>query len=361
MTNDDCVPILWPQLTYVSSGDKSPDGLISFPLIEKCKQAYHQLALMQDAAVILRVTRAPERLLFNINVGGLPNKAAQQLLKQFENDYKSKKVMRPGSEGGELATVYNPVTMLETFFSGKTNADDGTTVETVSSSADYEQIADIDWFLRRLFKQFKVPFTRYKIPENELSRSDTMNYEEYSMSRFEIRMQRSFANALKKSFITHLKLRKLWDKYKLKEVDLDIFFEKPVLWDLYEKQKLVTAKMEIYEKCVEQDELSKITAMKKYLGWTDEEIDMNFKNLIKEKQYVAMTDYFSDLIGDHRPVDYVSPIRLSGVDGVPNDPSGGEEGDGGGEEGPSDEGPSDEGPSDEGGDEGGETPEFGLG
>lgn len=87
------IPLLWPQVTYISSGETSPDGLISFPLIEKCKQAYHQLALLQDAAVILRVTRAPERLLFNISTGGMSDKVARQKIMQFINELKSKKII----------------------------------------------------------------------------------------------------------------------------------------------------------------------------------------------------------------------------------------------------------------------------
>ena len=235
-------------------------------------------------------------------------------------------------------------------------------------------------FQRALFKAFKVPFSRYKMPENELSRNDTMNYEEYSMSRYEVRNQRRFAMGLKRSFITHLKLRKLWDKFKMKEVDLDIEFMKPLLYDLYEVQKLVTAKIDIYEKAVEQDELSKISAMKKYLGMSDEEVLQNFKNLILEKQYVSLQDLFGDLVSqDHWPVDFTSPIRLAGIDGVKmpvpgNNSEGGESGGGSDDTGsevdtgsePAEESPEeDTGTEDEtGGNEesgGGEEPSFGLG
>ena len=58
-------------MTYINSGEYSSDYLISYPLIEKAKQAYYKLALLEDAAVILRVTRAPERLLFNVSTGRL--------------------------------------------------------------------------------------------------------------------------------------------------------------------------------------------------------------------------------------------------------------------------------------------------
>ena len=157
------------------------------------------------------------------------------------------------------------------------------------------------------------------------------------MSRYEVRNQRRFAMGLKRSFITHLKLRKLWDKFKMKEIDLNIEFMKPLLYDLYEVQKLVTAKMDIYEKAVEQDELSKITAMKKYLGMSDEEVLQNFKNLIYEKQLISLGDFFSDKISDDNyPVDFTSPIRLAGIDGVkmptPGNKSKGGDSDGGRED-----------------------------
>jgi hypothetical protein len=67
--------------------------------------------------------------------------------------------------------------------------------------------------LRRLFKQFKVPFSRYKAPENSLERDDTITYEEYSMARSVIRIQRRMSMGLKRSFITHLKLIGLWKTY----------------------------------------------------------------------------------------------------------------------------------------------------
>jgi len=124
----------------------------------------------------------------------MADKVARQKIQQFINDLKSKKIVSSrdmnsaGNGDREITQVYNPVSMLETYFFGKTNANDGTTVESVGSTADYEQIADIEFFLRRLFKQFKVPFSRYKAPENSLERDDTITYEEYSMARSVIRI-----------------------------------------------------------------------------------------------------------------------------------------------------------------------------
>lgn len=345
---DTCIPFLYPQITYISSGDVSYDGLINYPILEKTKQAYHQLALLQDAAVILRVTRAPERLLFNVSTGRMNQNYADAYVRNFAMSLKSKKV--PTHDGKDIASVYNPVTMLESYIFGKSDGNDGTSVESVGSSADYEQIADIEYFLRRLMKQFKVPFTRYKTPENTMERDETISYEEYSFARMVVRNQRRFASGFKKGFITHLKLRDIWEKYNLKESDLNIEFVKPVLYDLYQTQKLVGAKMDIYGAIVDRDEMSKILAMKKYLGMTDKEIEENFMTIAKEKMLAQLGDYWTGKLDERGPSGSFAkePIPLA-------------------KEQKDDEGGGDDGGSDEGGNNErepqgkSEPPTFGLG
>lgn len=310
-TKDTCIPLLYNQLTYINSGEYSYDFMITYPLIEKAKQAYYKLALLEDAAVVLRVTRAPERLLFNVSTGQLDQNRADEYVRRFANSLHSKKVTNP--DGTDITGTYAPITQLKSYIFGKSSDSDGTTVESVGSSASYDEMGDIEYFLRAFLKMFKVPFSRYKTPENTMEKNDAISYEEYSFSRMIIRFQRRFANGFKHGFITHLKLRDLWDKkdYELQESDLQISFNAPVLYDLYEKQKQSEAQMAIYKLYAENDEMSKSLAMKKCLGWTDAEIDQNFKDLIKDKQLVAIADYFGELVSaDNPPVDYKSPIRL---------------------------------------------------
>lgn len=310
-SKDTCIPLLFNQVTYINSGEYSSDFLISYPLVEKAKQAYYQLALMEQSAVILRVTRAPERLLFNISTGKMDQNRADEYVRRFANQLKAKKT--PLGDGHDIASTYDPVTMLKYFVFGRSDGNDGTSVETVGSTADYDQLGDIEYFLRNFLKQFKIPFSRYKTPENTIERNDTISYEEHSFSMMVMRFQKRFAEGFKRGFITHLKLRDVWNKkgYELKDSDIEVDFVKPVLFDLYEVQKLVDAKMSIYKSFVDQDEISKIICMKKYLGWTDAEIEENFKMLVKEKQLVAIADWLADKISDENPpVGYESPIKL---------------------------------------------------
>lgn len=311
LAKDTCVPLLWNQVTYINSGEYSNDYMISYPLIENAKQQYHRLALLEDSAVILRVTHAPERLLFNVSTGKMTQNYADEYVRRFAMELKSKKVAAPN--GRDIYGTYSPPTMLKSYVFGKSDGNEGTQVQSVGSSATYDQMDDIEYFLRQLIKQFKVPWTRYKTPENTMEKNDAISYEEYAFSRMIMRFQRRFADGFKKSFITHLKLRDIWDKdgYDLLDSDIQIEFIKPVLYDLYEIQKLVDAKMTIYKAFADQDEISKITVMRKYLGMSDKDIEDNFNELIREKQLVAIAEYYADQINEENPpVDFKSPVRL---------------------------------------------------
>jgi hypothetical protein len=294
------IPMLWPQVTYIFTGNESPDGRIIFPAIDAAKQPYHQLSLLHDAAVILRVTRAPERLVFNINTGGVTDKVSRQMVREFVNEMNARRTL---NDKNKQTTAYNPVTMLESYYFWKSNANDGTSVESVASTASYDEMADIEYFLRRLFKQFDVPYSRYKTPENTIEKNDTISYEEYSFSRTVVRIQRRFAQGLKQSFLTHLKLRGIWEQYALRDAVIDIEFNKPVLYDLYQSQKLLEIQITNYSQIADRDELSKTLAMKKYLGYTDEEILENNKELVKEAMFNAALEFYAGKIAEEGPSD----------------------------------------------------------
>ena len=305
--------MLWPQLTYINSGEYSPDGkYISYPMIEKAKQAYYQLTLLQDAAVILRVTRAPERLLFNVSTGKMTQNYADEYVRNFANSLKAKKVATPN--GMDIQSTYNPVTMLENYIFGKSDGNDGTTVESVTSTAQYDQIEDIKYFFKLYVKQFKVPFSRFEQPENAKPADGQIPQEEFSFLQQEVRLQRRFAAGFKRGFITHLKLRDIWDKYDLVESDIDIEFVRPLLYDLYNKQKIVETKMQAYKAIVDNDEFSKTLAMKKILGYSDDDIEQNFNGLIKEKCIMQVAEYWSSKIGSDGPggIYSESPIPIKG-------------------------------------------------
>ena len=205
--------------------------------------------------------------------------------------------------------------MLEHFIFSKSDGNDGTTIETVNSTAAYDQIEDIKFFLKLYIKQFKVPFSRFEQPENAKPADDQIATEEYSFLQQEVRFQRRFAKGFREGFITHLKLRDIWQKYELNEADIEVEFVRPSLYDLYNTQKIVETKMAVYKAALGDDnEFSRITAMKKYLGFTDAEVKENFMNLILEKQYDQLKDYWADQLNKNGPAGEFdkSPLPIKG-------------------------------------------------
>lgn len=367
------VPLLFPQITYFSHDKKSPNGRVTYSIIEGVKQAYYQLVLLQDAAVILRVTRAPQRLLFNIATGGMADKVAHEYVRRFAAKLSEKKVAKIDRESNNsmIGKTYNPSSMLDSWVFPKSNANDGTTVSTVESTAQYDQIEDLKFFMKRLVKQFGVPYTRWDNLESNSYRASTeITQEEFSFAKMELGIQMKFAKALQDSFIVHLKLRGIWQQNQLTESDFFVEFTPPYVYSKFISNQEISQKMDLYAKYADRDEFSKTWAQKTILGLTDDEISENNKYRLFDAIVAAVAEDIGEKYkGGEFAGDMTTKIKtlsISSLESIlkaniltPNrisvkteDEQNGGGGDEGGEEGGGDEGGDDAG-EDEGGDEGG--------
>ena len=370
------VPMLFPQITYFSSDKKSPNKRVTYSIIEGVKQAYYQLVLMQDAAVILRVTRAPQRLLFNISTAGMADKVAHDYVRRFAQKLNEKKVARIDrqSNNSMIGKTYNPSSMLDSWVFPKSNANDGTTVSTVDSTAQYDQIEDMKFFLKRLIKQFGVPYTRYDNLESNSYRASTeITQEEFSFSKLELGIQMKFARAIQDSFIVHLKLRGIWKNQNLNENDFYVEFTPPYVYSKYISNQEITQKMDLYSKYADRDEFSKTWAMKNVLGMTDSEISENNKGILFDKIIAAIGEAIGEkYMNGEFNADMITKMKTLSISSLENilssnilnsqkinvttaaEEEGGSEGEGGTEGGSEDAGDADGGEDDMGGDEGGD-------
>ena len=101
----------WEQITYISSGNFSPDGLMCYPVLEKARKAYNQLSLVEDAMIIFRLSRAPSRYVFNVDVAGLNRSRAEQEVVKLMQRYQTKKYYNPTTGG--VTNDYDPTSLLE--------------------------------------------------------------------------------------------------------------------------------------------------------------------------------------------------------------------------------------------------------
>jgi len=101
-----------------------------------------------------------------------------------------------------------------------------------------------------------------------------------------MRFQRQFASSLKETFITHLKLRGLWKEYKLKESDISIAFNPPTYFHAAREAQIHELKVKAFSDLIQTEAVSKSYALKKYMGWTDEEIKINREWMKKDAGFV---------------------------------------------------------------------------
>ena len=276
------IPMDKNQITYINSGIWNENKTLRLPFIENARRAYRQLSLIEDSIVIYRLVRAPERLIFNVDVGNMSPPKAEAYLRKLMSNYWSKRTF----DIDQNATVqkFNPQSMLDSFWFAKRAGSDGTNVTALPGGQNLGELTDLMYFVKKLYKALKVPTTRLN-PEDQYQGGENILREELKFAKFVVRLQQRFALGLKNGFITHLKLKELWDKHKLKEHHLDLTFNPPSnFYELREQQKL-ELKAKTFNDFSQNDSVSKTYAQKRYLGWTEKEIMANREFLRKDKEF----------------------------------------------------------------------------
>ena len=208
------IPMDVNQITYINSGIWNETKTLRLPFIENARRSYRQLSLIEDAIVIYRLVRAPERLVFNVDVGTMSPPKAEAYLRKLMTNYWSKRTY--DSEQGGTVQKFNPQSMLDSFWFAKRQGSEGTSVTQLAAGQNLGELTDLMYFVKKLYKSLKVPSSRLN-PEAQFQDGTDILREELKFARFIIRQQQRFAEGLKNGFVTHLKLRGLWKELKLKE------------------------------------------------------------------------------------------------------------------------------------------------
>lgn len=261
------------QVTYINSDIWNEFRTFRLPFIENAKRAYRQLSLIEDSVVIYRLVRAPERLVFKVYTGNMPPPKAESYIKGLMMKYWSKKTYN-GSEG-RVTNIYDPQSMLDAYWFPVDAQGKGTDVSTLPSGGALGEIKDLDYFLTKLYKSLKVPISRFLTPGDPFKDGAEITRDELRFARFIIRIQSQFAAGIKQTFITHLKLKGLWDEYKLKDQAINVRFNVPTSFMAMRNQQLLTMKFENYNSATQGEAIAKSFAQKYYLEWSAEEMREN--------------------------------------------------------------------------------------
>ncbi len=193
-------------ICYVHSGVFDKDGKVVISHLHKAIKPLNQLRMLEDATVIYRISRAPERRIFYIDVGNLPKIKAEQYLREVMQKYKNKLVY--DAQTGEIRDDRRFQTMLEDFWLPRREGGKGTEITTLPAGQNLGEIEDVLYFQKKLYKALNVPISRLESDNGfSLGRSSEITRDELKFTKYIARLRLRFSHLFDKILETQLLLK----------------------------------------------------------------------------------------------------------------------------------------------------------
>ncbi len=210
------IKIAKDSVVYCTSGlvDRNKNTVLSY--LHKAIKSLNQLRMIEDSLVIYRLSRAPERRIFYIDVGNLPKVKAEQYLKEVMSRYRNK--LAYDANTGEVRDDRKFMSMMEDFWLPRREGGRGTEITTLPGGQNLGELADIEYFQKKLYRSLGVPESRIAAEGGfNLGRSSEILRDELKFSKFVGRLRKRFARMFNDMLRTQLILKNIvtpedWDK-----------------------------------------------------------------------------------------------------------------------------------------------------
>ena len=193
-------------IAFCPSGmiDQNKNMVLSY--LHKAIKPVNQLRMIEDATVIYRIARAPERRIFKIDVGNLPKVKAEQYLRDVMARYRNKLVYDAST--GEIRDDRNYMSMLEDFWLPSREGGRGTDISTLPGGQNLGEIADIEYFRAKLYRSLNVPASRLEANQGfNLGRASEITRDELKFTKFVQRLRKKFTELFNDLLRTQLILK----------------------------------------------------------------------------------------------------------------------------------------------------------
>ena len=247
-------------------------------LLESVFKVYKQKELLEDAIIIYRIQRAPERRIFYVDVGNMPAHMAMSFVERVKNEIQQRRI--PSSTGGGQNMVdasYNPLSASEDYFFPQTAEGRGSKVETLPGGTNLGEITDLRYFTNKLFRALRIPSAYLPTAVDEAPNSladgkvGTAYIQELRYNEYCKRLQAMVVETFDVEF-------KYWMNNNGINIDSSLFelkFNEPQNFAAYRQAELDTTRAAIFSQVQEMPHLSKRFALKRFLGLSEEEIKEN--------------------------------------------------------------------------------------
>ena len=266
------------------------EGIDSFwpfgnSILEPVFKVYKQKELLEDAILIYRVQRAPERRVFYIDVGNMPTHKARAHLERIKNEIHQRRIPSKTGGGQNITdSAYNPLSIMEDYFFAQTAEGRGSKVETLPGGENLGQIDDLKYFNDKLMRGLRVPPSYLGSLDSDGNgyndgRVGTAFIQEFRFTKFCERLQALVCEDLDREFKMFLKHRGVVIESSL----FDLKFNTPQNFGKYRQAEVDQVMMNVFTAIEGAEYISKRFALKRFLGLTDEEVQENEKLWNEEK------------------------------------------------------------------------------
>ena len=259
-------------------------------LLESVFKVYKQKELLEDAIIIYRVQRAPERRVFYIDVGNMPSHMAMQFVERVKNEIHQRRI--PSSTGGGTSVIdssYNPLSINEDYFFPQTAEGRGSKVETLPGGTNLGEIDDLRYFTNKLFRSLRIPSSYLPTGADDSAavfndgRVGTAYIQELRFNKYLERLQTLMEKEIDKEF----KLYLFQNGITIDDSIFSIEFNSPQNFAAYRLSELDTQRVTTFQAVQEIPYMSKRFAMQRFLGLSQEEIMENERLWREENQDIG--------------------------------------------------------------------------
>jgi hypothetical protein len=242
----------------VNSGLMDAKNTFVISYLHKAIKPLNQLRMIEDAVVIYRLSRAPERRVFYIDVGNLPKGKAEQYLRDIMIKYRNKMVYDANT--GELRDDRKHMSMLEDFWLPRREGGKGTEITTLPAGQNLGQIEDVDYFRKKLLQSLNVPYSRLDQTGGggfaAMGRSTEITRDELKFAKFITRLRNKFSQLFDNALKIQLVLKGVCTKEEWEEFKEDIYYD-------FKKDNNFT---ELREAELFRERIQTLTMMDPYVG-----------------------------------------------------------------------------------------------
>ena len=256
-------------------------------ILENIFKVFKQMELIEDAVIIYRVQRAPERRVFYVDTGRLPTHRAMAYLERIKNEIQQKRIpSRTGGQQNILDATYNPMSMLEDYFFAQNADGKGSRVETLPGGDQLGQIDDLKYFHHKIRTGLRVP--RSYMPDFDDGggaifndgRVGTAYIEELRFTKYCIRLQNMIAPHFDNEFKLFCRKRGININNSLYELKLN----EPQNFSKYRQTEVDGAVLSVYSQVADIPHISRRFGLMKYAGWTEADVLENERMWAEENE-----------------------------------------------------------------------------